>query len=259
MTTPRLQRRNYGRGHGYQIDGRKVPGVTTILNAMPKPALVGWAANTTAEAAVDRWDELAAMPPSQRLKELKDARWNVNRAATERGTKIHDLGEKVSHGKPVEVPDELRGPVEAYARFLDRWEVEVLATEAPCANTEYLYAGTLDSIARIGRLGDATVMLDLKTGRGVYDDTSLQLEGYARCDIWQPDGKDSEESMPEIEALYIAHILPDDVRLVPVVDDRDVLWRQFLYLQQTQAWMKEKEDTPALGAALSVDDVEASA
>ncbi|WP_293784169.1 hypothetical protein [uncultured Aeromicrobium sp.] len=254
---PRLARRNYGRGHGYKIDDRKVLGVTTILSAMPKDALVGWAANTTAEAAVDRWDELSELPPSQRLKELKDARYNVVKAASLRGTKIHDLGEKLAHGKDVEVDDEHRGPVEAYARFLDKWQIEVIATEAPCGNTRLMYAGTLDSIARIGRLGDAAVMLDLKTGKGIYDDAGLQLEAYARCDIWQPDGPESEQPMPEIEALYIAHILPDDVRLVPVIEDRERLFLQFRYLQQTKQFLDDVKEQPVLGAALQLDDYEA--
>ncbi|MBM9464633.1 hypothetical protein JL108_14345 [Aeromicrobium sp. YIM 150415] len=256
---PRLKRRNYGRGHGYTIDGQKVRGVTSILNALPKPALVNWAANVTAESAVDRWEELADLPPSKRLKELQDARWSTTKAAALRGTQIHDLGERLSHGQEVEVSDELRGPVEAYARFLDEWDVTVTATEAPCGSTTRAYAGTLDSIARIGRIGDESVMLDLKTGKGVYDDAALQLEAYARCDIWQPDGPESEQPMPEISALYIAHIMPDAVRLVPVIEDRDQLWRQFQYLQATAWWMDQVKEQPALGAALQLDDFEAVA
>lgn len=77
--SPRLERRNYGRGHGYKIDGNKVPGVTTVLGAMPKPALVKWAADTTAAAAVDRWDELAELPPTSRLRELDGARFAVTK------------------------------------------------------------------------------------------------------------------------------------------------------------------------------------
>ena len=77
--SPRLERRNYGRGHGYKIDGYKVPGVTTVLGeSLPKPALIDWAARTTAAAAVDRWDELGALPPSQRLKALEGARWGFS-------------------------------------------------------------------------------------------------------------------------------------------------------------------------------------
>lgn len=254
MSTPRLKRRNFGRGHGYQIDGKKVPGVTTVLNTLPKDALINWAARVTAEAAVDRWDELAEMPPAKRLKELTDARWNVTKEAALRGNEIHDLGEKVSHGEDVEVPDAHRGPVEAYARFLDKWDVEIIATEAPCASTSMMFAGTLDSVARIGKLGDAVVMLDLKTGRGVYESAALQLEAYARCDLWQPNGPDSEEPMPEITGLYIAHILPDDVHLLPVESDREGLWAQFQYLLATSDWLAESKDIPPIGAPMTLPE-----
>lgn len=252
--TARLRRRNFGRGHGYQIDGQKVPGVTTVLNTLPKDALIEWAARTTAEVAVDRWDELADMPPSQRLSTLTRARYNVTKEAALRGNEIHALGEKVAHGEPVEVPDEHRGPVEAWARFLDEWDVEVIATEAPCGNTTALYAGTLDSVATIGRLGAEPVMLDIKTGRGIYESAALQLEAYARCDLWQPDGPDSEEPMPECSALYIAHVKADAVDLVPVIDDRDQLYRQFRYLQMTSQWLAAAKDMPPLGAPLDLKE-----
>lgn len=253
---PRLKRRNYGRGHGYTIDGRKAIGVTTVLNAMPKDALINWSARVTAEAAVDRWDELGELPPTQRLKELQDARWNVNREATGRGTEIHALGEKVAHGEAVDVPPEHVGPVEAYARFLDRWDVQMVATEAPCANTALGYAGTLDSVATIGNLPEtdgAPVMLDLKTGRGVYESTALQLAAYAECDIWQPDGPDSEAPMLEISGLYVAHILADDVHLLPVEWTPQLLL-QFRYLMATTRWIADSKEAPPIGAPLVAGD-----
>lgn len=255
MTGPRLKRRNYGRGHGYTIDGQKVSGVTTVLNTLPKDALVGWAANTTAAAAVDRWDELGQLAPSQRIKELEDARFKVNKEATTRGTKIHDLGEKLSHGEEVEVPDALLGPVQAYARFLDRWDVTVIATEAPCGHTGAKYAGTLDAVATIGRLGDEPVMLDLKTGRGVYEATALQLAAYVECDLWQPDGPDSEQPMPELgNTMYVAHILADDVLLLPVEND-PALFKQFRYLQMTARWLANAKEMSPIGAPLQLDEV----
>jgi hypothetical protein len=248
----RLERRNYGKGHGYKLDGQKVLGVTSILNTLPKDALIDWAARTTAAAAVDRWDELGQLTPTQRLKELEGARWAVNKEATSRGTHIHDLGEKLSHGEPVNVPDALIGPVQAYARFLDRWDVEMVATEAPCANTILKYAGTLDGVAIIPQLSDQPVMLDLKSGKGVYDSAALQLIAYGASDIWQPDGPDSETTMPALAGYFIAHILPDDVRLLPVVEDPERLMLQFRYLMATARWLATAKDDPPIGAALDV-------
>lgn len=253
----RLQRRNYGRGHGYKVDGQKVLGVTTILNSLPKEALINWAANVTAEKAINEWDELAAMPPAARLKELQDARWNVTKAAALRGTQIHDLGEKVSKGEDVHVPDEHVGPVQAYARFLDRWDVEVIATETPVASINHQYAGTADVWATIGKLGGARVLLDLKTGKGVYEATALQLAAYRYADIWQP-AKDAEEALPPVDDVYVAHILPDDVRLLPAYAD-GAAFRQFLYLMQTARWLTAAKDDPPIGAALTPPPLEETA
>jgi hypothetical protein len=63
-----IERRNHGRGHSYLVDGQKLPGVTTILNTLPKNALVEWAGKTTANYAVDYWAELAELTPSKRLR-----------------------------------------------------------------------------------------------------------------------------------------------------------------------------------------------
>lgn len=234
---PRLIRRNHGRGHSYQLDGEKVPGVTTVTGNLPKRALVDWAGRVTAEYAVDHWQELAEQPPSARLNTLTRARYDTTSKAALRGTQIHTLGERVSHGLEVDA-GEHQAEVEAYARFLDRWDVDVLATETPCASTRWRYAGTADAWAVFGRgeLAGARVLLDIKTGKGVYDETALQLTAYRFCDLWQPNGPDSEEEQPPCDAVVVAHILPDTVRLLPV--DADALqFRQFQYLLQTTQWL----------------------
>jgi hypothetical protein len=260
----RLERRNYGRGHGYKLDGRKVPSVTGILKAKAKDALVNWAAEETAKAAINRWDELAGMDPIDRYNTLKGARYDVNRAATMRGNEIHLYGAQLAEGKQPDVPVEFLAPVEGYARFLDEWAIdpETVVTEAPCCNTVHRYAGTLDSIAFIGRLGTWAV-LDLKSGRGVYNETALQLVGYARCDLWQPKGvkaakagePDSEVPLPDIDTSvsYVAHIGPDSTELLPV-ETGETEWNQFLYTKAIAAWDKAVEDDPPIGAALRPED-----
>lgn len=233
----RLVRRNAGRGHWYMVDGVKVPGVTTVCGNLPKRALVDWAGRVTAEYAVDHWAELDAAPPSERLNTLTRARFNATSAAALRGNQIHALGERVSHGESVDA-----GPhqteVEAYARFLDRWDVEVIATETPVAHTTIGYAGTADAWATFGRgdLAGARVLLDIKTGRAVYDETALQLTAYRHADVWQPDGPDSEQPLPWADAVVVAHVLTDDVEVVPIVDD-ERHWRQFRYLLETTRWL----------------------
>jgi hypothetical protein len=237
---PRLKLHKFGaRGHAYTLDcdcpGRyrktdphKIMGVTTALNAKAKPALTGWAGRVTAEYAIDHWDELAQLPISERLQTLRDVQFNTKSAAALRGNQIHELGQRLVHGLQVDVSDENRGPVEAYARFCDRWRLEPIAAEVPVANTRYRYGGTADLFAYVGALDNALCLVDLKTGRGVYSETALQTTAYARCDLWQPDGPKSEGTPPVVEATYVAHIQADNVLMLPAEYD-DEAFNQFLY------------------------------
>lgn len=250
----RLVRRNYGRGHGYQLDGRKVPGVTTILNALPKE-LKQWAANCAAEHAVENWDELSGLPLTTRLDRIRYAHKDKLKAAALRGTQIHTLGEGLVKGEAVQVPDEHRGPVEAYARFLDEWQIEPIAVETPLGSDVYGgFGGTADLWGTIGVRDRVRALIDLKTGN-VYESVALQLAAYRFAKWWQPNGPESEceKSPDDVEVVYVAQIGPDAVRMLPVIaGERE--FRQFAYVMQTHHWLERhgwKGSEPLIGEAES--------
>ena len=195
-----LKRIDRGRGHSYLLDGQKADGVTTLISdGIPKPALINWAANTTAAYAVDHFDELAEEPPSKRLDILKRARYMDLDAAGRRGTEVHALAEKLAHGEEVDVPDELAGHVESAVKFLDAWNPEVLRTETVVASRAWRFAGTFDLLMRLpdGRV----VLADWKTSRsGIFGETSLQLGAYANAEVYL----DGAEEKPVAE-LGITH------------------------------------------------------
>ena len=192
-----IARRNHGRGHSYYIDGQKVPGVTTIIgDGMPKPALINWAANTTAAYAVDHFDELADMPPSKRLDLLKRARYTELDEAARRGTEVHDLAEQLSHGQEIEVPEELQGHVDSAVAFLDDWQPETLLTETVVASKKHMYAGTFDLLCKLPDGG--ICLVDYKTSRsGIFAETAIQLGAYANADLYL-DGDDNERPMSDL-------------------------------------------------------------
>lgn len=246
--TARLKSRRYGTGHVYHLDGQKVPGVTTILNALPKQ-LTQWSSDCAANYAVEHWDELAEESLTKRLDRIRYAHRDTLTAAALRGTDIHGYGEKLVAGEPVDIPAEHVGPAEAYAKFLDAWQITPVATETPVANTVHRYAGTADLWATIGARDNARALIDLKTGKGVYESAVLQLAGYRHADLWQPDGPDSEAPLPEVDLVFVAHILPDDVRMLPVTAGQAEL-RAFLYVQQTSRWLAAhgfKGEEPLIG------------
>jgi hypothetical protein len=56
--------------------------------------------------------------------------------------------------------------------------------------------------------------------------------------------------MLEVAGLYVAHVLADDVRMVPILDDIDKLFLRFRWALALARWeIEAKEDNP-IGAAL---------
>ena len=161
---PIARRRNHGRGHSYEIDGRRVDGVTWVLsNGVPKPALIDWAARTVAGYAVDHWDELADETSKQTPpRALERSRFDTSRAAMARGTDVHTIAMQLASGEEVDVPEAIAGYVDAYLRFVEEWKPAELLVEVPVFNRAAGYAGTLDLVADLA--DGARWLLDWKTG-----------------------------------------------------------------------------------------------
>lgn len=226
-----FRKRKYGRNHAYYLDDVKLDGVTTLLgNGLPKPALINWAANATAEAAVDRWDELSEMKPSDRLKTLKSARYAVSDEAKARGTEVHDLAEKLAHGEEVEVPDAIAGHVSSALRFLEDFQVETLLTEASVYHQKAMYAGTFDLLLKSGLPEHAgkVILADWKTNRtGIYPETALQLTAYAKATHYlDRDGVEKAIADLGITDLWAIWIRSDGYEVFPM-EFSDRTWQAF--------------------------------
>lgn len=217
---PPLHRVETAKGHYYKdSEGRRIPGVTTILgDGIPKPALINWAANATAEWAIDHFDELAEMSPAQRLKALQGARYGTTDRAKKRGTEVHGYADRLVKGEKVQgVPDELRGHVEAYARFLDVFEVDPVVVEASVVNYRYGYAGTLDLIAELtdGQGERRKLLLDVKTNeKGIFGETPLQLAAYRYAEFYL-DAGGTEKPMIEVDGCGAILVGSESAQLIP--------------------------------------------
>lgn len=280
VTKPRLVRKDWNIGgklsHSYLLDcdckrytstdPHKVPGVTTILSALPGPP-PSWGADMAAKAVANEWDAIVEMPPLERYEYLKSTPDRYMQSQMDRGTAIHKLGEKLVFGEVPEVPEELREPVQAYARFLDLWEIEPVAVETPVALTPeraaslgigaMSLAGTADLWARIGKRDGALALLDAKTGNSVQNKTGLQLAAYQHADLWQPDGVESETTeKPLADYLFVAHIGADDVRMLPVTGGvREMKYLAYLRMsmrwqQDHDWWYRKPGPEPLIGEAI---------
>lgn len=239
MTTfiPPFRMKAAGRNH-YYVDGNgvRMPGVTTILSdGLPKKALIKWAAEATADWAVNNWERLSELPPAERLKELYGARYAVKDAAAKRGTEVHNYAERLAKGEAVKVPEVLVGYVESYARFLDHFKVEPVLLERPIASYRYGYAGKFDLVAWLTDIQGVRELwaLDVKTTRsGIFGEVALQIAAYMGADVYQTeDGK--ELPLPKVTRYGGIHVRSDDYDLYPLNTEQ---LTPFRYVKEVATW-----------------------
>ncbi len=147
----------------YFVGEVQVPGVTTVLNILAKPALIPWANRLGLEGiAVGAYvDSLASI-----------------------GTCAHALLEAKLKGEEADLSDYTPNEVEAARRSAGKYDewckgktVEVVGSEIQMVSQKYRFGGTADALLRID--GVLTVV-DLKSGKGaIYDENLYQAAAYA--------------------------------------------------------------------------------
>lgn len=239
MTLPKLAvtQSGYG-GRGYKNpvtgDGRIVPSVTTILKAEAKPAIEQWVANQTAAYAVTHLEELMTHSEQWGYNQL---RWYSKRKpdpdapdlnitnyhqgvledAADQGTWIHEwIQADIVPG--LQYPDVLNANqnhwdmVEAWETWKSGKEFEPLHTEITAWNGEEGYAGTFDGMWRInGR----TVLMDIKSSRGVWGSAWMQLAALrAAPEAFIAQDDDTYISVRDwqkpVEGVGVLHVRPRD-------------------------------------------------
>ena len=204
----------YPASHRYKLDGLWVPGVTTILGVLDKPAIPKWAASMVAEYVADNPQGVEALRPLGRglmVQTLKNIPWQKRDDAAARGTDFHALAERIAHGEEVDVPEPLVPLVENALRFMEHYQIEPLLNEAPVASRAHQYAGTVDLIAD-STLGRA--VFDWKSGKRIYPRFALQLAAYGNADFALVGGQ--EVPVPEADKAFGVHIREDGYDVVPL-------------------------------------------
>jgi len=223
------------------VDGQKVDGVTTILGrGLPKTALYNWAGREAAREAVDHWEELTRLPVMERYERIANAPNASRDAAGVRGTRVHKIAERLVAGERVDVPEDIRGHVDACVSFIDAWGVQPVLTEFPVFSRKHKFAGSPDLLAWVHGQ-DLPVLIDWKTNRkGPYGDVAFQLAAYAGADFYLvPDaaGGWAEKPVPEIGPHWAVWLRGDGYGVYPM-ESSERVFRQFLFIQQvaTAAW-----------------------
>ena len=227
MTQPRVNtiKRSGARFYVDPETGRKNPGVTSVLNMLPKPFLKFWAAKVVAEQAVENIGSvvgLAMNDPDGAIDYLKRSPDRVTRGAADTGSDAHDLFERMAKGEKIgRVPNELKPFVAHFEEFLEACEPEFTFLEETVWSDVEGYAGSFDAFGVLrgeaaGPLKDKRLFFDWKTTRsGVHEDVALQLTGYRNGEyLVRPDG--SRVPMPEADGGAVLHVRPEGWALVPV-------------------------------------------
>ena len=142
-------------------DGTKVPGVTTVLNILNKPALVIWA-NRLGLQGIDS---------SKYRDEMADI-----------GTLAHQMILDYFKGEETDTSEYSKSQIEfAENCLLSFWnwekghKIEVIMAETPLISKQYRYGGTIDCFCKLD--GQPT-LLDFKTGKAIYPEFFYQLAAY---------------------------------------------------------------------------------
>ena len=221
MTTPKISTVQRG-GSRFYIDPRdtskRLPGVTSVLNMLPKPFLKFWASKVVAETAYDNIGTVVQMAlTGQRegaIDYLKKAPDRFTGQAADVGSDVHDLLERLSLGESIgAVHPDLQPYIDGFHSFIAQYNPEFLFVEETVWSETHGYAGSFDAIAKIG---DETIILDYKTTRsGVHDEVALQMSAYAHADyIMRDDG--TTVPLPKIDGAAVLHLRPERTQLVPV-------------------------------------------
>ena len=144
-------------------DGVGVVGTTTVLNRLSKPALVPWANKLGLEGiAVGKYvDEKASI-----------------------GTLAHEMIHCMLKNEEADTSDYSQNQIDLALNSLksfDNWykgsDLKPVLLEEQLVSEELQYGGSIDCY---GVIKDGTrVLVDFKTGKGIYNDMAYQLSAYA--------------------------------------------------------------------------------
>lgn len=210
----------------------RVPGVTSVLNMIPKPFLTFWASKVTAETAIECLPEITGLALKDRqgaIDFLKRAPQRSTAGAADTGTEVHNLFERIARGEDIgRVHPDYAPYVKGIHGFNDKFQPEYLFVEDAVWSDTHKYAGSFDAIVKIE---GETIMLDAKTTRsGVHSEVALQLSAYAYAD--HIIGQDDEvHEIPKIDAGAVLHLRPEGAKLVPARVDEET-FNAFLVCRQ---------------------------
>lgn len=176
--------------------GEKYASVTTILQAIGKPALVAWSAKVEREMVIAQAAELHATCPlemgsatfalqlQERLGKEKAHVKELEKAGAI-GSSIHELIEWSLRaellqpvGKSPILGDQAQWAYQSFQRWRQSVNLKPIVVEQTVACHCHKIAGTMDLLAGLGKV---LTVCDWKSGKRVYWEAKLQNAAYRHC------------------------------------------------------------------------------
>lgn len=243
MTTPKIRTLTRGNSRYYvhPETGAKIPGVTSVLNMLPKQFLQFWTGKVVAEYAIDHLGDMVNIvlrgDRQGAVDYLKGAPRRTTGAAAELGTLAHAAFEDIANGRDPKVSPDVLPFARLFRRMLTDTGLNVTLQEQTVHSEQHDYAGSFDGY---GTIDGKPVFIDYKTTRsGVHAEVAMQLAAYRFSDyILHPDG--TATPTPLAEGGIVVHVRPERIQVVEVDCDEKV-FSHFLHLRETFRWVDGME------------------
>lgn len=229
-------------GRIYQWKSDHFVSVTTALDVLPKPALNSWKLRMVAQTAAKNRADIAQIGDEKEAqKKILDLYYStpMNERAL-LGSRIHKFAEWISKSEEFpEQPTEIEQPfVDAYREFVRDWSPVLVESEATVFSRKHGYAGSLDAIYNIR---GANYVVDIKTGKSVWEEVALQCAAYRFAEFIARPATDTEDPLPETKGAMVLHLTPTGYILYPL-DSGPTTFETFLSAVDIWRWQNlEKE------------------
>jgi hypothetical protein len=189
-------------------NGLLVPGVTTVLGVMNKPALVPWANKLGLQGIevgkyVDVLAEIGTIAHEMILCHVKNEKFNTDNI-------------------PPDLIDKAENSFLSYLEWEKGHKVEPIECEVPLVSEIHKYGGCLDFY---GRIDGVLTLKDYKSGKAIWPEHLYQVAAYKELAI--------ENDMP-VEAVGILQIgrAEDEGFSEKVIGDTKIEWQIFWHCLQ---------------------------
>jgi len=200
-------------------EGRKVPGCTTVLSMLSKPALIPWAYNRGKEGL--------------ELYGSRDKAANIGTIVHERIMAYYKGYEIDNSNIALDVWQMSDNCMDSFYEWADPRDVKPMLIEEPRVSEIYQYGGTFDLL---GEMDGELTLLDFKSGSGLYEEHFIQLAGYLQL------VREAGYSPVKVVILNIPKSLDNSFTVKSISADEETMKMRFeKFIKLVEIWHLDKK------------------